>query len=140
MIVEVYRIARHTQLTVRCPVERRVIAYRDSVVLLAAVFAVNKRARERSLREKKKSVHAVVNGLLVGPGQGAPAGWDRVTYDPFAADTFLRQVDGAPMHYARVVYIGPEGVFVPGRWSEADRHSGGVDTAGSIPVAPMQGS
>jgi hypothetical protein len=111
VLVEIYRNLHKKQLSVRDPVARKVVGHVDSAVLLDAQFRVSEAGRQRVLKYKRKNVHAVVRGLMTGPTSGPPAGWDRIRYDPYATPFFVWTDTGEPIHHARAVYIGPEGVF-----------------------------
>jgi hypothetical protein len=63
---------------------------------------VNKKGRERVLAEKRKNVHAYVIGYLI---EGVMGSWDaivppeiqeRVKYDPYLYETFVRTETKAP--------------------------------------------
>lgn len=66
MHVEVYRNLHNGKLSIRNRKTKRVIAHAKSVQLAGAVFKVSQAGRERVLRERRKNVHAVVVGKLLG--------------------------------------------------------------------------
>jgi hypothetical protein len=112
VLVEIYRNLHKQQFSVRDPVARKVVGHVDRVMLLDAQFRVSEAGRQRVLKYRRKNVHAVVRGLTTGqPTIGAPAGWDRVRYDPYTTPTFIWADTGDPIFFASAVYVGPEGVF-----------------------------
>lgn len=92
--------------SVRCPKTRRVLnglsdgkkVRLSRVVLWDVEFVVGRRARERVLATKRRTVHAYAKGevgtLLLS---AADAFTVRVTYNPFSAPDFVRTDTGAPV-------------------------------------------
>ena len=77
------------------------------IILEDCSFRVGKKGRERVLKERRKNVHAYI--------QGKVCPWDkvsldfnnyiRVTYDPYKHKTFVNEDTGEPIHFARFVMI-----------------------------------
>lgn len=93
MRVQVYFNFQKKVFSIRDKKSRKVIAYSDLVILKNVKFTVSKSGHERVLREKKKNVHAFVEGdwhreqFLLMHG-------NTVRYNPYEADHFVRISDG----------------------------------------------
>ena len=90
----------------------RVIDHAYGVTLKDAKFVVQPAGRERVRREGKKNVHAFVRGRLCflsingdtfgRDGLLLPHG-QKITYNPFAHDTFVELNNKSPVHEANIV-------------------------------------
>lgn len=77
----------------------RVVAHSDTVVLGGCKFKVSEAGRQRVLRERRKNVHAGVEGILVSTtnnngmwdyvGYGVP-----VSYNPYKGPSFYEKLSG----------------------------------------------
>jgi hypothetical protein len=72
----------------------RAVAHSDSAILRNARFVVQRAGWERTVRERRKRVHAVVRGELVGRARKRPT--STVTYNPYRADHFQIRATGQP--------------------------------------------
>jgi len=87
----------------------------DHVTLQDCKFIVSKAGQKRVRDEKKKNVHAFVEGLLVDTREadaivdGAKWFWQKAYYNPYTCDTFINQYDGSPLETAIYadMYIDP---------------------------------
>ena len=74
---------------------------------------VNKKGRERVLRERKKNVHAFVRGNLLMtkmPGRiESYVGWDRVSYNPYKGPKFVACSTGKELAQSHLVLLSTEG-------------------------------
>lgn len=88
MIVEVYRNLHKGMYSIRK--DGVVIAHAPSVTLSNPKFKVSAAGRDRVRREKRKNVHAVVKGELIGIGE-TPCIVDPVliSYNPYVNETFV---------------------------------------------------
>ena len=86
----------------------KVVEHTDSLYLSNALFVVRKSGNERVKKEKKKNVHAFVNGIRSKLKQGMMPEFAsyKVRYDPYTMDYF---------HYRRIVNGNAE-------WLPVDRH------------------
>lgn len=98
----------HKQLwSVRDQLTRKIIAYRESLLLTNCTFKVSEKGRQRVIREKCKNVHAGVEGTLLLTSlntsikQGQP-----VYYNPYTQATFT--CNGTPIEVADVVQFHPD--------------------------------
>lgn len=101
--VYVYRNLHQDCWSVRSKKTGRVLAHCINLSVKDATFKVSEAGRQRVLREKRKNVHAGVEGVVCedhGP-VGRP-----VTYNPYKAPTFVWKRDGAPIHTSdRAVFV-----------------------------------
>lgn len=67
----------------------KVIAHSPTVYLANAVFKVSEAGRQRVLREKRKNVHAGVQGVLLGLSDEKDTSGVPVTYNPYRFNTFV---------------------------------------------------
>ena len=86
----------------------RVRGHATSVELLDADCHVSDAGRARVLREKRKNVHAYIEGLIDLRNMDAfPYGnAERISYNPYRAGTFTTS-DGEPVTGARCVRLNP---------------------------------
>lgn len=87
MKVRVYFNLHRKLFSVMDCATRRVIGHRRTVNLSGARFVVSEPGRQRVIREKRKNVHAFVEGTLV---EAVPPTrtWRRVSYNPYFAGHF----------------------------------------------------
>jgi hypothetical protein len=91
MRAHVYRNLHLGTWSIRDPRTGRVIAHAAYVAMEDATCRVQQGARERVLRERRRSVHAYVVGEVLAYGDAPPprtGAWTRFTYDPYRAATF----------------------------------------------------
>jgi hypothetical protein len=97
-------------LAMEGPHAGRVVAHADSATLDVARFIVSKAGRARVLREKRKNVHAYVDGILRATPTD-PLGLLPLTYNPYKGPHF--EVRGGswhgPLHGAEVVHFDDHG-------------------------------
>ena len=104
-------------------------AHATELYLFDSAFQVNKKGRERVLVEKKKNVHAFVIGYLA---QAIMGSWDaivppdmqeRVSYNPYLCETFVRTKTKAPTFSALHVRADETGLTA----SFGTRHSEDIE-------------
>ena len=91
----------------------RVIAHKYEVQLYNATFKVSAAGRARVLKEKRKNVHAGIEGYLTKDALprkmdgtilwGSQSERHKVTYNPYTYDTFVTVSDKEPIHKAYFV-------------------------------------
>ena len=81
-------------------------------------FVVNKKGRDRVLREKRKNVHAGICGYISHP-EPSYATWDdgevdliEITYDPYKYRSFVNVSNGKPVWFSPYVKMNPSKVLV----------------------------
>lgn len=109
---EVYWNLHRNRLSLR-PIGGRV-EHHDAVLLKDVTLAVQPAGRERVLRERRKNVHAFVRGTVAALDEGVAEscdGWERVTYNPYKAATFVT-IDGRPVFTAAKAIIRDKAIYV----------------------------
>ena len=81
----------------------KVIMHALSLTLADCTFHVSLAGRKRVLAQKRKNVHAYVQGTLIEPCGGGK----RVTYNPYRAGTFL--AGDKPVSKAKAVHFDEHG-------------------------------
>lgn len=84
--------------SVRDTKTRKVIGHTTSLILENCQFKVSEAGRQRVLREKRKNVHAGVEGYLTDARHQLGRLSKRVRYNPYEMATF--QCEGAPILWA----------------------------------------
>lgn len=99
-----------------------VLGHATHILLSKCKFVVSEAGRRRVLREKKKNVHAWIEGsfgvLHAGDDQIFNKGY-RVYYDPYVNSNFVIHTQGfrnteVAIFDANIVYIGDEGAIASG--------------------------
>ena len=117
----------------------RVIGHHYEVSLYNATFKVSEAGRARVLKEKRKNVHAGVEGYLTKHAlprkMDGTILWEsqserhKVTYDPYKYDTFVTVSDKEPIHKAYFVRMTAYGV----NWDGLGRYHS-PDVIAVVPV------
>ena len=94
------------------PDKGRVIAHRDQLSLGTVSFKVSEAGRQRVLREQRKNVHAGACGDWFDTDDGYYSDWQRVSYNPYRAGTFVDADTGAPVHAANYAAFRDNNVFI----------------------------
>lgn len=107
-----YNLHKHTW-SVRCEKSKRVIAHVDSIVLTDVVYKVSKKGRERVLKEKRKNVHAGVQGTILGFYNIEDlTQFHEVTYNPYKYESFVyKDCTGLAAQAFSMVYMNKRRVF-----------------------------
>lgn len=113
MKVFVYRNLHKGRLSVRSVETGRVIAHVDSIVLSDCKFKVSKAGRARVLREKRKNVHAGVQGTWIrGVEIHDTTQCQRIIYNPYKFESFVRESSLEPIFVSDKAVITIRGAFV----------------------------
>jgi len=91
----------------------KVIAHRDSVMLLSPEGKVSQAGRNRVLKERRKNVHAGLVGKLLD--QDTPWGfdmWDEITYNPYKYDSFVYKDNEGVFDGASLAWMQDRKVYV----------------------------
>ncbi len=92
----------------------RIMMHTDYINLVNADFKVSEAGRQRVIREKRKNVHAFVEGFMASKADlsstlqmhaiyGMPVVMDAVSYNPYKAETFMQ--GETPIHAAKLVTL-----------------------------------
>lgn len=110
-LVQSYRnlnIRDHVAYSVRDKKTGRVVAHEPVVVLSDALLRVQQGGRARVLRDKRKSVHAFVEGCLEKPTKRAKE-LKRIRYNPYLFRTFVTADALTPITEADLVVLDASG-------------------------------
>lgn len=136
MICRVYRNLHNGKYSIQARTGKfkgKVIGHADAVIMESVDFKVSENGRQRVLKEKKKNVHAFVEGdLLAVRGisefnnsrimYSVPA-WplsvyrgDGVTYNPYKYNSFVYSDTKAPIASASRVVLDNQGIHLSGAY------------------------
>ena len=93
-------------------------AHTDNVTLYNVVMKVNRKGREKVLREKRKNVHAGISGYLCSKFFSDT--WDdisedeliEITYNPYKYTSFVDKATKKPRWFACIAKLNKKSVFV----------------------------
>jgi hypothetical protein len=104
--VQVYRNLHQNQgslCSLRHAATRLVAGYAECVVLQDCRFKVSEAGRQRVIREKRKNVHATIEGTLTGYRHSDDMVLRGLTYNPYENRTFVYRDTGKPVKGAQGV-------------------------------------
>lgn len=108
--VYVYRNLHRNCWSIRHARSRKVLLHADELMLNDASFKVSQAGRQRVLRERRKNVHAGVQGTLdLMPELPARARWKQVAYNPYRFSSFVLSRTGEQVSAARSVLFDKQG-------------------------------
>jgi hypothetical protein len=88
--VDVYRNLNTGNFSIRCTKTKRVLAHADTVQISSCNCHVQMKGREKTIKEKRKRVHAWISGHFVSADQELNADLTReVFYNPYITKTFV---------------------------------------------------
>jgi hypothetical protein len=97
------------------PDKGRVVAYLDEIRLEDVKFIVQPAGRERVLREKRKNVHAFLEGFWGDPEVEQVGATTIVSYNPYQKPVFYRKDDGGAVESASWVTLTSYASFKTGK-------------------------
>lgn len=111
--VRIYRNLHKKCLSVLHKTERgwRLWKHVDRIEIFNAVFKVSQAGRERVLREKRKNVHAFVEGSFSGITNVTSSNLRLVKYNPYVAGHFFDQETGQPVKKASWAFVNQKGIM-----------------------------
>ena len=100
----------HKQVfSIKSRTTNRVIMHDNGIVLHDATFKVSQAGRERVLRERRKNVHAGVQGTLMGTGLNDMLYKSKeareATYNPYKYTSFVDKLTGKPLETCARVFL-----------------------------------
>ena len=91
-----------------------VIAHRDKLILANVTFKVSQAGRARVLKTRHKNVHAYVAGNWYAQDYTHPGvPYDRVTYNPYLYDNFVKKSDKSPVTQAKMAWWEDREILIP---------------------------
>lgn len=110
MKVFVYRNLHKQCWSLRDTKTRLVVAHKKTLALKNAVFKVSEAGRKRVLKERRKNVHAGIQGKKIKVPKNVV--WVPVSYNPYKCGYFYNVHTGKPVHNASYVRFEKNAVFV----------------------------
>jgi hypothetical protein len=107
-MVRVYRNLHKKCFSVKCMKTGLVIAHVDTITLENATFPVSKAGRKRVLKEKRKNVHAFVQGVVTNILVFSNR---KICYNPYKRGHFFHCSNGREIKKATAVTIGLQGLY-----------------------------
>ena len=108
---EVCRVYRNLNKNCYSIMQRgKVVAHADTFTLRNANFIVGENGRQRCLSEKRKNVHAYIEGYFGYSRRGNSGDLKKVSYNPYYRGHFFDE-EKNPVESAQFAYLKPEGVF-----------------------------
>jgi hypothetical protein len=112
-----YNLHKHT-FSIRDKQTRRVIGHSRSLALKDCTLKVSQAGRQRVLRERKKNVHATIEGVLVAGTvhdvEGATRNLTELTYNPYRYDSFVIKDNETPVSKAGWVVFNTKRIWGEG--------------------------
>ena len=101
--------------SVRNQKTRLVEHHSNTVVLTDCKFKVSQKGREKVLREKRKNVHAGIEGRLCGfENTHDLADFTELTYNPYKYNSFVIKATGEPVNQAGLIVLKDKRIFAKG--------------------------
>ena len=79
----------------------RVLRHAAEIHMHFPRFKVSEAGRQRVLREKRKNVHAFIEGIFTAPITVFAEDMEQVTYNPYKTDSFVIRDTGIPVQGGR---------------------------------------
>lgn len=107
--VQVYWNLHKSCYSIQCSRTRLVIAHVQDLFLGSVTFKVSEAGRQRVLRERRKNVHAFIQGtILMGDAKTLNLGfYEEISYNPYLGPTFYCKRSQESIHEALGVYLAP---------------------------------
>jgi len=105
MRVQVYFNLHKKIYSIRCKKTRLVIGHSRTVSLENVEFKVSKKGRDRVLRERRKNVHAVIEGDLLQEYESLSKGMIGVMYNPYRFESFVTTGENIPVYDAKKAFL-----------------------------------
>lgn len=94
-------------------------AHAEDLTIYSGSMKVNRKGRERVLREKRKNVHAGISGYISHPDPSFGC-WDdikdeeltQITYNPYKHKSFVDKATQKPRWFCSVAKLNKKSVFV----------------------------
>lgn len=114
MKVFCYRNLRYKTVmwSVRSCKTGRVVTHQPLVILKNCELKVSKAGRVRVLKEKRKNVHAGIQGEKMPIPSRWSMPWRRVEYNPYLYESFVYSDTKEPVKFAEFVKLSENGCWV----------------------------
>lgn len=113
MRIQVYWNLHRQQWSIRSSQLKRVIGHVDHIVLSNVTAKVSESGRKRVIREKRKNVHAYLEGTLEKPESLSedlyrsltPVTGREITYNPYKSGSFIYRDTGEEFHKSKIAVL-----------------------------------
>lgn len=118
MIVQVYknlnksRAAKQNIYSVRDKKSGLVIGHVKNICLKNCKFKVSEAGRQRVLREKRKNIHAIIEGETCKTSIEKLDSHQQIWYNPYKTDQFTNLKTGEKVYSCDYARINEDGVFI----------------------------
>ncbi|MED0756870.1 hypothetical protein P4S93_09030 [Aneurinibacillus thermoaerophilus] len=112
-VIKIYYNLHKECLSVVDKATKLVVAYTDEILVQNAVFKVSEKGRQRVLQEKRKNVHAYIEGNFAGivmPDE-TPSVLRKAYYNPYVTEQFIDCETGETINQAPLVYCNGKQVW-----------------------------
>lgn len=119
--VDVYRnLHTNNGYSIRCAKTKLVLTHCSTVHLINARFHVSESGRQKTVREKRKRVHAFVRGELVAYNVLVPNDFVKVLYNPYHTPLFMESETNTPIMEAEEVICCGKYAYAKKKTKEID--------------------
>lgn len=109
--IKVYRNLHNNMYSIKQ--QGLVVAHAERLCISNCKFIVNEKGRQKVIKEKKKNVHAYIEGKYTTSCMGTTASRNdlpvKVTYNPYLYDSFINTQYKTPVKGARAVILSEGG-------------------------------
>ncbi len=112
--VRIYRNLNDKCLSVMY--HKKVVGHAQSVLLNDIKFIVLEGGRQRAIIQKRKNVHAFIEGVLVKVSSETDETFElnegiKISYNPYMQGSFFIEKTGQPVHKAKTILINSKGIL-----------------------------
>lgn len=109
--VRVYRNLHKKCFSVKCMKTQKVVAHVDSITLKDVTYPVSQAGRDRVLAERRKNVHAYVQGIVESAELADIVKMKKVCYNPYKKAFFFYCSNGREVKSSKYTTLTSNGVF-----------------------------
>jgi L-fucose mutarotase/ribose pyranase (RbsD/FucU family) len=104
--VRVYRNLHNKLFSVQAKLNKtwKVIGHVENITLADATFKVSEAGRQRVINQKRKNVHAYVEGVVTTVAFEIEFA-TKITYNPYKYNSFVETINFTPVHQADLVTV-----------------------------------
>ncbi len=103
--IDIYRnLHTNNGYSIRCAKSGLVLAHCSTVRIRNARFVVSESGRQKTIKERRKRVHAFIRGELVSINEELPENLVKVLYNPYHTEFFTNSETNTPITEAVEVF------------------------------------
>lgn len=117
MKVRVYRNLHRNCFSIQSYIKGkgwRVTDHAEAITLSDVKFIVKESGRLRVIKERKKNVHAFVEGILIAKMDITGLAARKISYNPYKFNSFVDSQTLEPIHIARFATLALHGIYIEG--------------------------